>query len=239
MAVKRSNLKKTESIQVKSIAAINKAGTLVGQVPKVLEAFNEIKEELQIIKDDMDLGLQQYEAEIEERKGALNESFDALEKDRQEALDLLDETIRTKKSSNAKEMEELNYQHTKAKERESLATAEVIAEKYGKMVVEQEFVANLDANVEEKLSNLRETHEAELKEKSRGYAIAENKLKAEASKEKVVLETQLEAAQNRISDLTETVTYLKAQLNAEREASTERVASLKSDVTVNNELLKK
>ena len=236
MALKKNQtLPKTESIQIKVIGAIGTASKVIEAVEKAKQIFDEIKAEVEVAKSEMDLGLKQYEAEIEEKKAALNEEYSSLEKGRQEALEALDEQIKIKQASNNREMEELKYSHVKAIERESLVTADVIAEKFDKVLVEKSYIEDLKVERESEIAKLTEIHENELKEKSKGYAIAENKIKSEMGKENALLQVQLDASEKANTKLESEVTYLKSQLEATRSEITKAVAAAKAEVNVNND----
>lgn len=240
MALKKSiQLKKAESVQLKSIAAIDKASTLLTQVDKVKESFDDIKKEVEEIKSSMDLGLRQYEVEILEKMEAKDTMLELKEEEVADRIKQLDLSMVSATNDFKNRLEELTYEHNKAIERNDIDTAIKLANKRGMVVLKNSDVMEQNLAIELAKEEVVAKYEQELKEKSRGYAIAENKIKSESNSEIAILQTKLAAKDIENERLIQDINYLKTQLEASRTEMTKALQAAKAEISINNDNTKK
>jgi len=226
---------RVQSIIQKSIGAINKAESVVASIPKTIDTINSIKQEVDELKDNMDLGLRQYEQEILEKQTSLDEQFAERKVNLETDIETKRNEVEQLKSEFKREIETINYEHNLAFERKSIETANAIAKEYDKILVNKSYEAEMEQSYLDLREELTKEKESELSAKSRGHAIAENKLKSEFAQERIVLTTRLESAEKRVSDLESQIEYLKEQLEISRTTLVDSLKASKSDVTVNND----
>jgi len=226
---------RVSSILQKTIVAVNKADKVISEIPKTIESIELIKQEVQTLKNDMDLGLTQYEQAILEKEAVFNAGYDeriALLKTQE--IEMI-QGVSDAKDAYKKELSELDYNNNLAIERKSIETAENIVNIYGKVIVEQAFVEEVESNIEKAVQEITELKDKELRDKSRGHAIAENKIKSDFNIERIELSTKLSASENRVDSLLDQITYLKEQVELAREQSISSLQASHSEVVVNND----
>lgn len=228
------NLIKTESIQSQVIAAQSKVGSLLEQITKVPEMFEAIKKEVEATKSDMDLGLKQYENEIQEKKAAIDDVLEARKFEVDTLQKKFDEDYESSKKHYLRQLEDLKYNHNKSIEQEDLNTATVIASKKGMILVDKD----LENNYKSQLDTLQ-------KENDKKLAIACNSVKKDVEDKNAaqimelqtankLLQNDLNAKSKEVASLESQIEYLKEQVDAARQATVEALAAAKVSVTQSN-----
>ena len=235
MAVKVKNQVKAESVALLSISAINKAETVLNYIPKVLEDFNKIKDEVEIIKADLNLGLAKYEAEINEKKSILDEQLASKQEDYNIQLKLREEQLNAKYKQMASEVEESNYKHKLAIDREDIETAKKIASTKGLALFDKDIVVKHESEV----SQLEKKYKAEtaiaISSAVKNAKEELNETIREKDTQITILNNTLQNNSQAISRLENEIDYLKSQLEASRKQTVDALAAAKVNITQSNQ----
>jgi len=229
------SLTKTVSIQSQVIAANAKVETVLFQLEKLPEVFAAIKAEVETSKGEMDLGLKQYEAEIQEKIVSLEDSLEVRKSDVANTMLSLDNDLQDRVNSMKKSLEELQYSNKLAIERENLDTANVIANKKGLGL----YPLNIETQHQVQLDTLKKESEVSLKiAVSSAVKNAKEEMAsqiAELTTTNKLINNDLIAASKQVANLESQIEYLKEQVDAARKATVDALAAAKVNVQQTNQ----
>ncbi len=239
MAVKRNaQLKRTESVQLKSIAAIDKATTWLGQVDRVKTAFDDIKEEVETVKADMNLGLKQYEAEIIEKMAESDARLAEKDALTNEAITDFDNMLADKAMNYKNSIEELTYDHNKSIDRLDFVTAEKIAKGRGLELLPKDTLDNHLIEMEAAKTKAEKDLKVAVNSAVKNSKEDQAKVISERDTEIKIMSNDLINTQERVMSCEDEINYLKTQLEGARAQVVNALAASKADVVVHNETKK-
>jgi hypothetical protein len=238
----------TAKVQESAIRVIAKIEQIVNVVPQVQEVLGKLSEEVEKIKSDLSLGVREYELEIEGRRKELDSilatkqaEFKTLTEQDSKTYQDLKEALKTSHNEFinklSKEKEEAEYESKKAIDRVQLETANEIAKKTNKVLVDK---AEYDSVVKQSKENLVKSEEEVKvitnKAKQEVYVELNPKLKDLESKlqsETTLLKKELELANKQLVQSQENEKYLKEQLAKVPQQIKEAVEAAKVQVSNN------
>ena len=228
-------LVKTVSIQGKVIAANAKVEDTLNQLAKLPEVFAQIKAEVEASKGEMDLGLKQYEAEIQNKRDQLSDDFTSETLEQAQKLLDLKQQVLDAEANQKRQLEEVQYNGKLAIDRENLSVAQTIAAKKRLILVDDDTLTKHN----EEVAKILKDSKADLAiAVSSAVKNAKTELASEISSRDTslaILNNNLSNANEKVATLEAQINYLKTQLDAEREASVARLAAAKVQVTQSNQ----
>lgn len=234
-----------ESVAVQSVKALQAVTKALQGIDDTIATINALPTIVENIQNDLTLGFEAFEVELEEKKAAKIAEMEAiiLAKDseiaqREVKVDSLDAFYQEKDAELRKQLartkEEAEYENKIAVRESKILTAKEIAYRHGYVVI-----PTSDFEVLEAAKNSNEQAIVDAVKKAETAAkISYNSevanIKNANALEVKDLQGKLEAALDKANRLTEEVAYLKNEIKEARESSAKTIMALKSDVTVNN-----
>ena len=234
-----------ESVAVQSVKALQAVTKALQGIDGTIATINALPTIVENMQNDLTLGFEAFEVELEEKKAAKIAEMEAtiLEKDseivqREVKLNSLALFYQEKEAELSKQLirtkEEAEYDNKIAIRESRIATAKEIAHRHGHVVI-----PTSDFEVLESAKNSNEQAIVDAVKKAEtaakiGYNAEVANIKNANALEVKDLQGKLEAALDKVNRLSEEVSYLKNEIKEARETTARTIQSLKSDVTVNN-----
>ena len=232
--VKKAEVK-TKSITSLSIAAINKAEQLKNSAEATLSSFKSIYDEVNKIKSDLNLGLAQYEAEIQEKMNAMEEQLILRQEEVATLIKLRQEDLNNKYAELAKEVEEKHYQHKIAIEREDLNTANTIANKKGLGLFDLNIETKHQTALDKTIKDLETSSKIAISSAVKNTKEELNETIRSKDTQITILNNDLKNSTDKVTTLQAEIAYLKEQLNASRQQTVDALAAAKVNVQQTNQ----
>lgn len=234
-----------ESVAVQSVKALQAVTKALQGIDDTIATINALPTIVENMQNDLTLGFEAFEVELEEKKAAKIAEMEADIAAKNEEIvskNLSIDSLRTFYSEKEAELrkqlartkEEVEYDNKIAIRESKIVTAKNIANSYDHVVIPSSEHILLNAA---KDANDQEIADA-VKKAETTARISYNAEVANIKNSNALtvkdLEGKLEAAVDKANRLAEEVAYLKNEIKEARETTAKTIQSLKSDVTVNN-----